>query len=55
MAPGRAAYLVPATGAVTVNGRAAAARDGVAVSGERAIVIEAGTEETELVLVDVRE
>jgi redox-sensitive bicupin YhaK (pirin superfamily) len=55
LAPGRAAYLVPATGSITVNGQAAAARDGVAARGERAIVIEAGAEETELVLVDVRE
>lgn len=51
---GRAAYLVAATGSITVNGHAAAARDGVAISDERVIVIEAGPEEAELVLVDVR-
>ncbi|MCF3947848.1 pirin family protein [Acidiphilium sp. AL] len=62
MAPGRAAYLVAATGSISVrnadassrDGVDASSRDGVAVSGERAIVIEAGAEETELVLVDVR-
>lgn len=54
IADGRAAYLVAATGSMSVNGAAAAARDGVAVRSEREIVIEAGPEETELVLVDVR-
>lgn len=54
LATGRAAYLVAATGSMTVNGRRAAARDGVAVRDEREIVIEAGAEETELVLVEVR-
>lgn len=54
LAEGRAAYLVAATGSMRVNGHDAAARDGVAVSDEREIVIEAGPEETELVLVDVR-
>lgn len=54
LAPGRVAYLVAATGSLTVNGHPAAARDGVAIGDERAIVIESGGEETELVLVDVR-
>ena len=53
LAPGRAAYLVPATGAVTVNGTAAATRDGVSVSGVPELEITA-TEPTELVLVEVR-
>ncbi|HEX7389101.1 MAG TPA: pirin family protein [Acidiphilium sp.] len=54
MAPDRAAYLVSATGPVSVNGVIAEARDGVAIGNERAIVIEAGSTETELILVDVR-
>jgi quercetin 2,3-dioxygenase len=49
---GRRAYLVPATGAVTVNGVAAGTRDGVAVSGEENLTITA-TKPTELVLVDL--
>ena len=47
---GRHAYLVPATGAVSVNGVAVNARDGVALS-EGVHRIEA-SEEAELVLVD---
>jgi len=54
-APGRAAYLVPARGTVRVNGTEAKARDGVAITGEQAIVIESGSEEAEIVLVDVAE
>jgi len=50
--PGRHLYLVP-SGAVEVNGIAAAARDGVAVTGEDSVVIEA-EEDCELVLVDSR-
>lgn len=50
--PGRAAYLVPARGAVAVNGVALGARDGAAVTDEAVLRIVAG-EETELVLVDV--
>ncbi len=46
------AYLVPATGAITVNGVAAATRDGVAVAGEAEIAITA-TEEAEVVLVEL--
>ena len=50
--PGRIAYLVPATGAVTVNGVAVNARDGATVSGETDLEITA-TEDAEVVLVDV--
>jgi hypothetical protein len=52
IAPGRAAYLVPVNGAVTVNGVTAQARDGVAISDERTVTITA-TQATELVVVDV--
>ena len=51
--PARHIYLVPATGKITVNGIAAHARDGVAITGEERLVIEA-QEEAELVLVDAR-
>ena len=50
--PGRKAYLVGATGAFTVNGVAAKARDGVAIADETLIRIEA-QEDSEIVLVDV--
>jgi redox-sensitive bicupin YhaK (pirin superfamily) len=50
---GRAAYLVPATGAVTLNGVEVGARDGATVTGESAIEITA-REEAEVVLVEVR-
>lgn len=46
-------YLVPATGRITVNGVEANARDGIAITGEARLVIEA-QEEAELVLVDAR-
>jgi hypothetical protein len=52
LAPGRAAYLVPAKGAVTVNGQALGARDGAAIRDERAVEITA-REDAELVLVEV--
>ena len=52
LAAGRAAYLVPARGAVTVNGQAAAARDGIAIRDEREFAITA-TEDAELVMVEV--
>ena len=52
LAPGRAAYLVPVNGSVTVNGVTANARDGVAISDERSVTITA-TQATELVVVDV--
>ncbi len=49
---GRVAYLVPATGAVTVNGVAVGTRDGAAISDEATLDIVA-TEDAQLVLVDV--
>ena len=48
---GRHAYLVPATGAIEIDGERYDARDGVAISGGRAVTITA-IEEAELVLVD---
>ena len=50
--PARHLYLVP-SGKVRVNGKEAAARDGVAITGEDKIAIEAA-EDVELVLVDSR-
>ena len=50
--PGRVAYLVPATGAVTVNGGLVNTRDGATVSGETDLEIVAA-EDSELVMVDV--
>ena len=52
LAPGRSAYLVPASGSVTVNGVPVGARDGAAISGEEEIRIRA-SEDAEVVLVDV--
>ena len=49
---GRRAYLVPATGSVTVNGTRAATRDGVAISEEDDLTIVA-QEDSEIVMVDV--
>jgi redox-sensitive bicupin YhaK (pirin superfamily) len=49
---GRAAYLVPARGAVTVNGQKLAERDGAGIVDEQEIAITA-TEDAELVLVEV--
>jgi redox-sensitive bicupin YhaK (pirin superfamily) len=49
---GRGIYLVPATGAVTVNGVEAAARDGIAARDEAELAITA-TAASEIVLVDV--
>jgi redox-sensitive bicupin YhaK (pirin superfamily) len=51
--PARHIYLVPATGAITVNGIAAQARDGIAITGETGLTIHA-LDEAELVLVDAR-
>jgi redox-sensitive bicupin YhaK (pirin superfamily) len=51
--PARHIYLVPVNGAVEVNGVAASARDGVAVTGEERIRIVAA-DDTEIVLVDAR-
>jgi redox-sensitive bicupin YhaK (pirin superfamily) len=52
LAPGRAAYLVPVTGTVTVNGVTAGPRDGVAITQETVVTITA-SQATELVVVDV--
>ncbi len=49
---GRQAYLVPATGAVTVNGVAVGTRDGATITGEVALDIIA-SEDLQLVLVDL--
>lgn len=49
---GRAAYLVPARGAVTVNGVALAERDGAGIVDEAEIAITA-SEDAELVMVEV--
>jgi quercetin 2,3-dioxygenase len=49
--PGRHAYLVPADGAVEVNGVGLAARDGAAIRGESALRISA-LADAEVVLVD---
>jgi redox-sensitive bicupin YhaK (pirin superfamily) len=51
--PARHSYLVPVNGAVDVNGVRAEARDGVAITGEARIEIQA-VEDTEIVLVDAR-
>ena len=50
--PARHVYLV-ASGRVRVNGGAANPRDGIAITGESSVTIEAG-EDAELVLVDAR-
>jgi redox-sensitive bicupin YhaK (pirin superfamily) len=49
---GRAAYLVAATGAITVNGVPAGTRDGVSVTDEATVTITA-TEDSDVVMVDV--
>jgi quercetin 2,3-dioxygenase len=49
--PSRHAYLVPAVGAVEVNGVRINARDGAAITGETGITIRA-LEDSELVMVD---
>lgn len=49
---GRVGYLVPATGAVKVNGVGVNTRDGATITGENEIAITA-TDDTEVVLVDV--
>ena len=51
-APGRRGYLVPASGAVEVNGTLVASRDGAAISEVETIRV-AAREDSELVLVDV--
>ena len=50
--PGRHLYLVP-SGTVRVNGTGAGARDGIAVTGEPVLTIDAD-EDAEVVLVDAR-
>ncbi len=51
--PARHTYLVAAEGAIAVNDVRAEARDGVAISGEEKVVIEA-LADAEIVLVDAR-
>ncbi|RZM26153.1 MAG: hypothetical protein EOP67_42430, partial [Sphingomonas sp.] len=48
---GRHAYLVPATGAIEIDGERFAARDGAALSGGQTVVITA-IQDAEIVLVD---
>ncbi len=50
---GRHQYLVAPVGRVKVNGMAAQPRDGIAITGESEIVVEA-LEDTEIVMVDSR-
>jgi len=52
LGPGRAAYLVPARGAIMVNGTAAQARDGIAIRDEREFTITA-EDDAEIVMVEV--
>ncbi len=52
LAPGRGAYLVPATGLIEVNGAPLSPRDGAAISDEASITITA-SEDSEIVLVDI--
>jgi hypothetical protein len=52
LAEGRAAYLVLARGAASVNGVEASARDGLAIRAEDKIIITA-SEDAELVMVEV--
>lgn len=51
--PERHLYLVAASGRIRVNGQEAAARDGVAITGETQLLIEA-VDEAEVVMVDAR-
>jgi len=51
VAPGRHAYLVPATGSLTIDGETVDTRDGVALAGGRTVEIVA-TNDAEIVLVD---
>jgi hypothetical protein len=52
LAPGRRAYLVPATGRLNVNGEVLDARDGLAIWDEDAIEI-AAEQDSELLLADL--
>jgi redox-sensitive bicupin YhaK (pirin superfamily) len=51
--PARHAYLVPTQGPILINGTRADPRDGVAITGEETVTIEA-LEDAEIVLVDAR-
>ena len=51
--PSRHVYLVAAKGPIEVNGVAAEARDGVAITGEEKVAIRA-VADAEIVLVDAR-
>jgi hypothetical protein len=51
---GAHAYLVPASGAVEINGQRVEARDGAAIEGEKELSIRA-LEDSELVLVETKE
>lgn len=51
LAPGRFGYLVPALGAVTLNGHAVRARDGAAFKETGTVTLQA-TEDSEIILVD---
>ena len=53
VAEGRGVYLVPASGSVTVNGKAVGVRDGAAITGEPNLTITAN-EPSEVVLVEVK-
>ncbi len=52
--PARHQYLVPVNGRIRVNGQEAGARDGVAITGETEIAVEAIDDNVEVVLVDSR-
>jgi redox-sensitive bicupin YhaK (pirin superfamily) len=52
LAPGRQAYLVPATGRVRVNGVEVGARDGVVIIGDDSVRIEA-IEPSEVLVADL--
>jgi redox-sensitive bicupin YhaK (pirin superfamily) len=52
--PARHQYLVAINGRIRVNGQEASARDGIAITGETAIEVEAIDDGVELVLVDSR-
>jgi quercetin 2,3-dioxygenase len=51
--PARHCYLVTASGRLLVNGREAGPRDGIAITGESEIVVEA-LDDSEVVMVDAR-
>lgn len=51
--PARHLYLVAASGRIRVNGQEAAARDGVAITGETTVRVEA-LDDVEVVMVDAR-